>query len=238
VVRINEHESEAPESRAHTTTPATSLRLRTTHELTRARDQIGITMSTRTLLRRATDCSNATLLERAGQGDQLAWRQLVEDYGGFVESVARRFRLQEADVRDVVQMTWLRLMQKLHTIRDPERLAGWLAVIATRESLSVLRKASRHDLLPMVDDMPDSAMDLETHVADRDAARDLWAAVAELPPRQQTLVATLFHDDVDSYTEAASRCAMPIGSIGPTRARALSRLRHQLAERGLGPVDL
>lgn len=123
-------------------------------------------------------CSNETLLERTGQGDQSAWRQLVDQYDRFFRSVAGSFRLQAADVHDVAQTTWLRLVQNLHAIRNPERLSSWLAVTATRESLSVLRKASRHDLTPT----PDSAIDLETGVANRDAARDLWGAVADLPP--------------------------------------------------------
>src|SRR4051812_15084589 len=101
-------------------------------------------MGTRTYLGAATGCSNAMLLERAGQGDQLAWKELLDKYDGLLRTVAGSFRLQAADVHDVAQNTWLRLVQHLHTIRDPERLAGWLSVTATRESLTVLRKASRH----------------------------------------------------------------------------------------------
>jgi RNA polymerase sigma factor (sigma-70 family) len=163
---------------------------------------------------------------------------LVEQYDGLVRSVAWSFRLQAADVYDVSQTTWLRLVQNLHTIRDPERLAGWLAVTATREALSVLRKASRGAPRPMVDETPDSTVDLERSVANRDAARDLWAAVADLSPRQEKLLIALFREELESYNDVAAKCAMPIGSIGPTRARGLSQLRRKLAERGLGPADL
>ena len=180
---------------------------------------------------------NAALLERAGQGNQLAWKQLVEQYDGLVRSVSRSFRLQTADVHDVVQTTWLRLMQNLHTIRDPERLAGWLAVTAARESLSVLRKASTHDLNPKVDEAADPTVDPGTSVADSDTARVLWEAVADLPPRQRLIVMALFQDDLDSYRDVAAKCTMPIGSIGPSRARALSHLRRKLEDRGLDPFD-
>jgi RNA polymerase sigma factor (sigma-70 family) len=195
-------------------------------------------MSTRTYLSAANGGSTTTLLERAADGDQVAWTQLVDNYDRVVRSVAGSFRLQAADVSDVAQTTWLRLMQHLHTIRDPERLAGWLAVTATRESLAILRRASRH--APMVEDTPDPdpAIDPEATVAASDAARDLWATVAELPSRQQQLLIALFRDELDSYNEVGAKCAMPIGSIGPTRARALARLRNGLAERGLGPADL
>lgn len=194
-------------------------------------------MDTQPHLSAVTNSSNATLLKRAVQGDQLAWRHLVDKYDGSVRLVARSFRLQAADVYDVAQTTRLRLLQNLHTIRDPERLPGWLAVTATRESLAVLRKAFRRDLVCAVDETPDSdpEVDSETSMENRDAARDLWATVAELPPRQRTLLIALFRDEQDSYNEAAGKCARPIGSVGPTRARALSHLRRKLAERGLDP---
>lgn len=193
-------------------------------------------MGTRTYLSAADGCTNATLLERAAHGDQLAWTRLVDKYDGLVRSVAASFRLQAADVQDVAQTTWLRLMQKQHTIRDADRLAGWLSVTASRESLAVLRRAARHEMTDV--ETPDPAADAASSVTARESARELWATVAELPPRQQRLLIALFREELDSYNEVATYCAMPIGSIGPTRARALSSLRGRLADRGLGRADL
>jgi RNA polymerase sigma factor (sigma-70 family) len=195
-------------------------------------------MGTQSCLGAVTGCSNETLLELARQGNQLAWKQLVDQYDRLVWSVAGSFRLQAADVHDVAQTTWLRLVQNLHTIREPERLPKWLAVTATRESLSVLRKASMHNLTPIMEETPDPAIDPATGAVNRDAARELWATVADLPPRQQRLVIALFREEMDSYNAVATKCSMPIGSIGPTRARALSRLRAKLADRGLGRAEL
>ena len=141
------------------------------------------------------------------------------------------------DVQDVAQTTWLRLIQQGHTIRDPERLAGWLAVTASRECLAVLRRTSRQGQLAMEDEQPDPTVDVAQSAEDHDVARLLWAAVSELPPRQHSLVLALFRDEMRSYSDVADKCALPIGSIGPTRARALSRLRHTLADRGVRPGD-
>jgi RNA polymerase sigma factor (sigma-70 family) len=193
-------------------------------------------MGTRTRVSAAEDSSTTTLLEHAASGDQLAWRELFDRYDRLVRSVAASFRLQAADVHDVAQTTWLRLLHNLPTIRDPERLAGWLAVTATRESLAILRRASRHT--QVAGELPDPATDTEASAVAGDTARALWETVAELPPRQERLLVALFREELDSYNEVAARCAMPIGSIGPTRARALSRLRSRLTERGLGPADL
>ncbi len=184
----------------------------------------------------ARECDNATLLARMADGDQSAWRRLIDEYDVLVRSVAASFRLQTADVQDVAQTTWLHLLRNVRAIRDPERLAGWLAVTATRESLAVLRRSSRLLPLPMVDETPDATADPARDVADRAEARELWATVAELSPRQRGLLIALFRDELDSYNDVASTCAMPIGSIGPTRARALAVLRRKLADRGLGPT--
>jgi RNA polymerase sigma factor (sigma-70 family) len=184
----------------------------------------------------ARGCDNATLLARVAEGDQSAWRRLIDEYDGLVRSVAASFRLQTADVHDVAQTTWMRLLQNVRTIRDPGRLAGWLSVTASREALALLRRSTRQRPLPMVDETSDATADPERDVVDRDQARVLWAAVAELSPRQQRLLIALFREELDSYNDVAATCAMPIGSIGPTRARALSRLRSKLADRGLGPA--
>ena len=186
--------------------------------------------------RTAEEWNTTALLDRATQGDQVAWTWLIEKYDRLVRSVARSFRLQAADVHDVSQTTWLRLIQHLDTIRDPERLPAWLAVTATRESLSTLRQASRNRPMPMADETPDATVDLEESVVTRDAAADLWDAVAGLPLRQQHLLIVLFREELRSYQEVAARCGMPVGSIGPTRARALSHLRHELTDRGWGAV--
>lgn len=196
-------------------------------------------MTTQTGLRTAYAAAESTtdLLERAALGDQLAWKRLIEKYDVLVRSVARSFRLQAADVHDVAQSTWLRLIQHLGTIRDPERLPAWLAVTATRESLSTLRHAARTRPMPVADEALDPTVDLEEAAVSRDAAADLRAAVAGLPPRQQQLLLVLFRDELHSYQEVAARCGMPVGSIGPTRARALSHLRHELTDRGWGSIE-
>jgi RNA polymerase sigma factor (sigma-70 family) len=181
------------------------------------------------------DDDNATLLARMAEGDSLAWRRLIERHERLVRSVAASFRLQQADVQDVTQTTWLRLIQHGGTIRDPERLAGWLAVTATRECLAVLRRSSRQCLQATDDQRSDPTVDVARSAEDSDVARLLWGAVADLPPRQHALVLALFRDEIRSYSDVAEKCSLPIGSIGPTRARALARLRRTLADRGLEP---
>jgi DNA-directed RNA polymerase specialized sigma24 family protein len=85
-------------------------------------------------------------------------------------------------------------------------------------------------------EQPDPSVDVAGSAEDQDVARLLWAAVAELPARQHSLVLALFRDEIRSYIDVSERCALPVGSIGPTRARALSRLQRKLVDRGLSPA--
>src|SRR5947199_10585188 len=83
------------------------------------------------------------LVRAAAAGDQAAWNELVERYQGLVWATARSFRLSRADAADVAQTTWLRLVENLDRIRDPERLGSWLATTARRESLRHIRLHGR-----------------------------------------------------------------------------------------------
>src|SRR3954449_8811242 len=91
----------------------------------------------------AMAADNAALLGAARLGDESAWNALVAEYANLVWSIARSFRLAPADAHDAVQMTWLRLVGKLDRIKEPERLAGWLATTTRRECLQLLRRSGR-----------------------------------------------------------------------------------------------
>ncbi|MGH3907843.1 MAG: RNA polymerase sigma factor [Pseudonocardiaceae bacterium] len=86
----------------------------------------------------------ADLLLRARRGDSAAWEEIVRRYSSVVFATVRSFRLQDADVLDAVQMTWLRLAENSHRVQFPERLAGWLATTARRECMHILRQQAKH----------------------------------------------------------------------------------------------
>ena len=155
-------------------------------------------------------------------------------YSRLVLARARSFRLQEADVLDAVQMTWLRLMENWHTIDDPERLGGWLATTVSRECLGILRR-SRH-VTPeadVVEDQADPAAGPDQRAVDAETALMVRSAVSELPARRRDIVVALFEDDPSPYAELSRSLGIPTGSLGPTRSRSLRQLRSLLAERGL-----
>jgi RNA polymerase sigma factor (sigma-70 family) len=181
---------------------------------------------------RGSDGDITRIVSAAAHGDQQAWDQIVERYTGLLWAVVRAHRLSAADGADVVQTTWLRLIEHLPQIRNREGIGSWLATTARRECLRLLRSAGRcqpsDEMQLLVDASADHAeIDSALLTAERDA--ELWAAFSRLPARDQALLRLLAVDSPPSYQEISAALEMPIGSIGPTRARSLERLRRELS---------
>ena len=177
----------------------------------------------------------AGAVARAADGDRGAWDAIVDSFAGLVWSVAIAHRLGPVDSAEVVQTTWLRLLENIARIRDPERLGGWLATTARRESLRLLRLRGRElvtDDESRFDHGPARAPTPEQTYFDGDRDRTLWQAFALLPEKCRALL-QLVIVVAPPYAEVAAALDMPIGSIGPTRARCLDRLRRLLASSGV-----
>ncbi|WP_213457035.1 RNA polymerase sigma factor [Rhizomonospora bruguierae] len=175
-----------------------------------------------------SDVDTAELVARVRGGDQSAWVALTDRYTNLLWSVARGLGLTRPDAADVVQTTWLRLVERLDTLREPERLGSWLATTVRRESLATLRRGARVrvGLAEEVHEIPagGEAMDDMLVRAERDAA--LWRSFRAMGPRCQSLLRALMADPPPSYAEVSAALEMPIGSIGPTRQRCLGVLRR------------
>jgi len=174
------------------------------------------------------------LVNAAAAGDETAWNQLVETYSGLIWAIARSHRLNDADAADTAQATWLHLLEHLGDLHDPDRVGAWLATTARRECLRVLRAGNRQ--VPYGDEPPESVdpgpgVEEALFTGERDAA--LWAAFGRLRPSDRALLRLLMADPQPRYEEISAALDMPIGSIGPTRARALDRLRGELSRDGL-----
>ena len=178
----------------------------------------------------------ADWLEAAARGDARAWDALVGRFANLVWAVARSYRLSAADAADVSQTTWLRLVEHLDRIQQPERLGAWLATTARRESLAAIRRGARHvavggaeDLAPATLDEPSPdgpLIQAEEHSA-------LGRAFGRMAERCQRLLRVLMADPPPRYDEVAEALGMPIGSIGPTRTRCLERLQREVEIAGI-----
>jgi RNA polymerase sigma factor (sigma-70 family) len=165
----------------------------------------------------------------ARNGDKGAWDELVERYAPLVWTVSRRFRLSAEDVDDVGQTVWLLLIEHLPDLRDPAALPGWIVTTTHRECLRLLRIGRRAEPLApaeMPADAPDMVPSVDEELLAHERREAVRAAFAQLSPRCQSLLSMLVQDPPAPYSEISRKLHMPIGSIGPNRARCLDRLRR------------
>ena len=181
------------------------------------------------------------LVSSAREGDQGAWNAIVERFLPLVCALVRRHRLSEADGDDVCQTVWLRLVEHLDGLREPAALPGWISTTTRNECLRLL--AARKRMTP-VDPMDSTSLegvseDLSTAdlvaIEERQALRD---GLAELPSGRRDLLMMLLADPPIPYADISARLGIPVGSIGPTRARALDQLRNTRSLRALATAEL
>ncbi len=179
--------------------------------------------------------STAELVSGARDGSQQAWNELVDRFSPLLWRIARSLRLNHADAADAVQTTWLRLVEHLDRIREPSAVPGWLVTTCNREALRIMRVGARCFPKDPTDPtaLPEHRMD-QARTSDpvevvlgKEAAEILRAAVDELSDRQRHLLAALGDTSGPSrYRQVSVKLDIPVGSIGPTRDRALRRLRR------------
>lgn len=174
-----------------------------------------------------------TVVRSAASGDMRAWQRLVEQYSRLIWSITAEFRLNESDAADVVQTTWLRLLEHIDDINQPTRVASWLAVTARHECL---RSVAGHKRLVLGQDVEDmaAAVPHDREIDDRlladERANDVRAALSRLPRQSQRLLEMLMADPPIPYSEISDELGLPVGSIGPTRGRCLAKLRSLLLQ--------
>ncbi len=169
------------------------------------------------------------LVAAAARGEQAAWNALVQRYLPLVYSIIRRYRLSDKDAEDVSQTVWLRLVEHLDAIREPKALPGWIATTTRHEVLAVLGAKRRTDPIDPASnwilDLQGNFVDLDDELLRAEAATALRNGLAELEPDQRTLLLLLVKDPPVSYGDISRITGMPVGSIGPTRARCLKKLK-------------
>ena len=174
------------------------------------------------------------LVAAARDGDNAAWGRLMDRYVPLAVSVARRFRLNPDEVKDVTGTVWLRLVEHLDHIREPEALPGWIVTTTRNESLRFLR--SRNRMLPIdPQNAPEfeseDQVEVDAELLQAERRQALREGMAELRPQHRELLVVLLTDPPLSYDEISQKLGIPKGSIGPTRARALEQLRQTTALR-------
>lgn len=179
-----------------------------------------------------------TTVHRAAAGDEEAWTALVTNFQGMLDRVGRNYRLDREHIHDAAQDTWLALYRDIASVREPERIAGWLAITMRRNCLRIRNRHSTEiprDATTMTVVADRTCDDVEELLLAKERAARLFRALEMLTPRQREVVKALAGDA--SYKTLCTDLQIPQGSVGPTRARALRQLRALLSEDDIGYPD-
>jgi RNA polymerase sigma factor (sigma-70 family) len=175
------------------------------------------------------------LVRHAVCGDDVAWRKIVRSYTPLLASVCRRYGLTGMDSDDIAARVWLYLVIHIARIREPAALPGWLKTTTRRECQDMLER--RRGDFPLDGlEIPDPAPTADDRLLAEEQWRMLRQAVNGLTSAERRLLALLFSDPPTPYVEIAEELDMPVGSIGPTRARILKRLRQAKVWRDYRPT--
>lgn len=164
-----------------------------------------------------------------GPGDRGAWSELVRELAPTVQAALRRFDV-DAELRDdAAGETWRLLFERLDTVRDPERLHGWISVVASNQVISLLRRADRRSEVVVSDDVLEARGPVRNcdHLVEGEVRELLDRAVSRLSAREQTVIrCRALTDAPESLESIQLHHGIPAGSVGPTLGRGLQKLRR------------
>lgn len=182
------------------------------------------------------DVPDAALVARCRRGDGSAWEALVHRYQRLVYTIVLRTGMDEHAAADVFQTVFSRLVTHLDRIAEPDRLQAWIVTSAKREALLQRSRGQRTVSMTREDDeaggqeawdVADESPLPEEALAELQQAHRVRLGLDRLDGRCRELLLLLFDaSDAPAYDDVAARMEMPVGSIGPTRARCLEKLRR------------
>lgn len=181
----------------------------------------------------AAAAAQAFSLHRSG--DSSAMGALVDQLTPLLWHTARAQGADRAMAEDVVQTTWLRLVEHVQDISDPQAILQWLLMTTKREAWNAVKRGRR--TIPQEPWQEPTGADPTTTTVvgdpalaseDAELATAVWEHVARLPERCQQLLRLVAFVDRPDYSAVSEALGIPVGSIGPTRGRCLAKLRLAL----------
>ena len=178
---------------------------------------------------RPVNPTDPELVARVITGDDRAWEMLVDRYAQAVWRITGNYGFGSATREDISQTVWLRLFDRIESIRQPDRLIGWLAQVTRNECINVSRHRQRNVYLERPIDLEDELVDMTANIERELVQSSLAAAFYDIDLRCRELLVLCLVDPPLSYDEISEQLGMPKGSIGPTRRRCLDKLRQNPA---------
>ena len=177
--------------------------------------------------------SDWDLIQACRQGEELAWQQVVSQYQRLVFSIPLNYGLSHQDAADIVQLTFVMLMQGLDGLHQASHLGGWLATVARRNTWHVIERRGREniDLTPITEQTSLHDQTATDEKEQWEANTWLYDGLTKLDETCRALLIALYLDlEQPAYSDVATRLGLAVRSISPMRARCLHRLRNIMRE--------
>ncbi len=181
--------------------------------------------------------SDQELIRGCREGDNEAWQQVIDRYQRLVQLIPFRYGVTDAEAADIAQRTFIILLESLDQLKEEGSLGGWLATVSRRQTWRYLAGSKREWANLSMDDelVAESAAALGLEATDRISQWEVSAwlqhGLDQVNEKCRELLYLLYFDNTEpSYTDIGQKLRIPVGSIGPTRARCLESLLRFLGK--------
>lgn len=180
---------------------------------------------------------DAELIRRACEGDQRAYSRLQKKYYGSISNHIRRMMRNNDYAEDLIQESFAKAFNALHTFNHEYAFSTWLYKIASNHCIDFLRKKKldtfsinqpvRAGDSEIEYEISDSTWIPDTEIQQSERTKILRDAIEELPPKYK-LVIHLRHEEEMDYQEIADKLGLPLGTVKAHLFRARAMLYNKL----------
>lgn len=171
------------------------------------------------------------LVKACLNGDEQAWNDLVDKYGRLVFHITRSYNLDAAEADDVFQIVFLNVLRRLSSLKNTDSLTSWLMTITYREAQRA--SIAKRRVVQLDETVTDHSEPPFEKIHREFLAQQVQSALQQLDTFSREFLQGLMADPAPSYEEISRRLGMPLGSVGPTRARCLKKLEAILKRMGV-----
>ena len=178
------------------------------------------------------------LIEQLKQGDETAFRTIVEQWKDMVYNTILGIVQNETEAEDLAQDVFIKVFEKISTFKGDSKFSTWLYRIATTTALDHLRSKKRKKRFGFLKslggdgDEKDSIPDFHNpgvSLDNKERAAVLFKAIDSLPENQKTAY-TLHKLEGLSYRDVSEVLNTTVSAVESLMSRANQNLRKQLVE--------
>lgn len=171
------------------------------------------------------------IIKSAQQGDILAFNRLFKKYKSFVDKILFTYIKDMDEAKDITNIVFLKVYEKLSSFTAYESFGGWLRIIANRTAIDYLRKMKNKGVVADISDVRPTA-DQEIHQGEDDVVNRMTYEVLlkefEKFPEQTQHICELFYVENVTVEDISKKLSIPIGTIKSILFRTRKRIKQNL----------